>query len=332
VVIIGLNKERFMGDYLIFERFVWFHKQVQEKRFPNAALLADHFGLSVRTASRNIDAMRHYLGAPLRYDAAKKGYCYADNDFELPYLHASQEELLAVLLARNLLAHTAGGHISRAIQSFGKKMFSVAADLGLTEARLDDAFSATWYGYSPTRADIFQQVVDGLLQERLITFSYTSPHTGETLERQCEPYHLQHYMGSWVLIGWCRLRFDWRKFFLSRMAAVKISSKSFHPRPRNEWRHLLDGAFGIFQGREKHEVVLRFVPQRAPWIREQVWHPEQRIIDRDDGSLDLVIPVADFREIKLRILQYGSEVKVIAPEILQNQIAEEIGKMAAIYN
>jgi predicted DNA-binding transcriptional regulator YafY len=321
-----------MGDYLIFERFVWLHKQVQEKKYPNAGVLAEHFGLSVRTAGRDIDAMRHHLGAPLRYDAAKRGYYYADNSFELPYLHASQEELLAVLLARNLLAHTAGGHISRAIQSFSKKMFSAAADLGLTETRLDEAFSATWYGYSPTRADIFQQVADGLLQERLISFSYTSPRTGKTTDRQCEPHHLQHYMGSWVLIGWCRLRFDWRKFFLSRMSAVKVSPKTFHPRPRQEWHHLLDGAFGIFQGREKDEVVLRFVPQRARWIREQVWHPRQRIMEHEDGSLDLVIPVADFREIKLRILQYGSDVQVIAPETLRDQIAAEIDKMAAIYS
>ena len=320
-----------MGDYLIFDRFVWFHKQVQEKKYPNAGLLAQHFGLSVRTAGRNIEYMRHYLGAPLHYDASRKGYYYADNDFELPYLHTSQEELLAVLLARNLLAQTAGGHISRAIQSFGKKMFSAAADFGLTEARLDEAFSATWNGYSPTQADTFRQVANALLQERLISFSYTSPRTGKTVERQCEPYHLQHYMGSWVLIGWCRLRFDWRKFFLSRMSAVKVSAKTFHPRPRQEWRHLLDGAFGIFQGREKHAVVLRFAPERARWIKEQVWHPQQQIIDRDDGGLDLVIPVADFREIKLRVLQYGSDVEVIEPETLRNQVAEEIRKMAVVY-
>ena len=320
-----------MGDYLIFERFVWFHKQVQEKKYPNAAKLADHFGLSVRTAGRNINNMRHYFGAPLQYDATRKGYYYADHDFELPYLHASQEELLAVLLSRKLLAHVAGGHISRSIQSFGNKMFSAATDLGLTAAKLDEAFSATWHGYSPTQADTFQQVADALLQERLLTFQYTTPRTGETTDRQCEPYHLQHYMGSWVLLGWCRTRFDWRKFFLSRMSDVSINKGTFHPRPATEWRHLLDGAFGIFQGPGKQTVVLRFTADRSRWIREQIWHPQQQIFDHDDGSLDLVIPVADFREIKLRILQYGSDVEVIEPETLRQEIAEEIVKMTAIY-
>ncbi len=115
------------------------------------------------------------------------------------------------------------------------------------------------------------------------------------------------------------------------MSDVNINKGTFHPRPATEWRHLLDGAFGIFQGPEKQAVVLRFTANRARWIREQIWHPQQQIQDHDDGSLDLVIPVADFREIKLRILQYGSDVEVIEPETLREQIAEEIVKMTAIY-
>jgi hypothetical protein len=42
-----------MGDFLVFERFVWFDAQVRQKRFPNATKLADHFELSRKTAQRN---------------------------------------------------------------------------------------------------------------------------------------------------------------------------------------------------------------------------------------------------------------------------------------
>jgi predicted DNA-binding transcriptional regulator YafY len=320
-----------MADYLIFERFVWFHKQVREKKYPNSASLADHFRLSSRTAARSIEYMRHYLGAPLLYDAARKGYTYGDNTFELPYLQASQEELLAVLLARNLLAHTAGGHLSRAIESFRKKLFSAAADLGLSEDQLDRAFSATWIGYSPSRAITFQRVADALLQQRVLRLSYTSPRTGKITNRKIEPHHLQHYMGSWVLIAWCRMRFDWRKFFLSRMDEVASNDKTFTPRPVSEWRHLVDGAFGIFQGHEKQEVILRFSASRARWIREQIWHPRQHMIDEEAGTLRLTVPVADFREIKLRILQYGCDVEVLSPKELRDDIAGEIKRMAAVY-
>jgi len=72
-----------MGDFLVFERFVWFDRQVRQKRFPNARKLADHFELSRKTAQRNIDFMRDRLIAPLEYDPSKKGYYYLDETFGL---------------------------------------------------------------------------------------------------------------------------------------------------------------------------------------------------------------------------------------------------------
>ena len=67
------------------------------------------------------------------------------------------------------------------------------------------------------------------------------------------------------------------------------------------------------------------------WIREQVWHPAQKMENLPDGGLRLVLPVADFREVKLRILQFGADVEVIEPKELRDEVKEEIGKMAKIY-
>lgn len=93
-----------MGDFLVFERFVWLDRQVRQKRFPNARKLAEQFELSRKTAQRNIDFMRDRLIAPLEYNPSKKGYYYLDETFELPHFLATQEEVLSVLLARNLLS------------------------------------------------------------------------------------------------------------------------------------------------------------------------------------------------------------------------------------
>ena len=70
-----------MGDFLVFERFVWFDTQVRQKRFPNARKLADRFELSRKTAQRNIEYMRDRLMALLEYGPSKKGYYYVDDIF-----------------------------------------------------------------------------------------------------------------------------------------------------------------------------------------------------------------------------------------------------------
>jgi len=97
------------------------------------------------------------------------------------------------------------------------------------------------------------------------------------------------------------------------MSHVLVEPETFDLKPTDQWTHLLQGAFGIFQAQETITAVLRFTPFRARWIKEQIWHPYQTMTHLDDGSLELSFPVADFREIKLKILQFGADVEVISP-------------------
>ena len=112
------------------------------------------------------------------------------------------------------------------------------------------------------------------------------------------------------------------------MRDVATLNEGFDPYPDSEWVPLLETAFGIFQAQSTQPVTLRFNPFRARWIREQVWHPDQNVIENPGGTLDLTIPVADFREIKMWILSFGADVTVLAPEALRNEVADEVRKMA----
>lgn len=318
-------------NYPVFERIVWFHRQTKERRYPNASILARYFEISPKTAQRNIDFMRDRLAAPIEYDPSRKGYVYTDQSFELPHFPITQEEILALLIARNLLSSSAGGIISRALNNFEKKLLAAGDSTGLDTSRLGDIFSATWTGYSPASPEIFQKTAHALVNQKILKFVYVSPRTGEFINRQVEPHHLQHYMASWVLTAWCRLRKDWRKFFLARMDSVSVLDERFLPRPVEEWKKYVENAFGIFQGETQIRVTLRFTPFRARWIREQIWHPDQEIKYMKGGSLELSIPVTDFREIKMKILQFGADVVVVEPVELKMEIRAEIQKMMDLY-
>jgi predicted DNA-binding transcriptional regulator YafY len=320
-----------MGSLLIFERLRWFDLQVRNDHFPNASTLAGRFEIAPKTAQRNIVFMQDRLAAPLEYNAARRGYRYTDAGYEIPRLFASQEEILAVLMAQHLLSKNDGGLIAKNLAKFSKKLLADAHCCKLPMADLSESFSAVWHGYAPAPPDIFQSVVTALTDTRILSFSYTSPKTNATTRRMVEPHHLQNYMASWVLIAWCHSQKDWRKFYLSRMQAPELLSRTFSRRPLESWCSLLEDAFGIFQGADPIEVTLQFTPFRARWIREQLWHPSQKISFLSDGSLELSFPVADFREVKMKILQFGADVKVIRPPELENEIRDEIQKMTSLY-
>ncbi len=49
------------------------------------------------------------------------------------------------------------------------------------------------------------------------------------------------------------------------------------------------------------------------------------------GGLRLTLPVADFTEIRMRIMQYGHNVEVLAPPELRRQVAEEVAATMEMY-
>lgn len=320
-----------MAVFPQIERFFWFHDQVKCGRFPNAGRLADQYEISRKTAQRDITRLRDRLRAPLEYDAGRKGYSYTDDHFELPYLPASQQEILCLLLARKVLSQSAEGYISREIGCLLDRLFTAGRLSGLTPQTAESAFSAKWIGYSPAQELVFRQTAFALLKRKLIRFTYRSPATDKLTQRTAEPHHLQHYMASWVLTAWCRHRDSWRKFYLARMTDLQVLDEDFQPRPESQWRPLLDSAFGLFQGGPTLQVTLRFCPFRARWIKQQQWHPDQCFMEHPDGCLDLTVPVADFREIKMQILQFGADVEVLAPEALRQEVMAEIDKMGCLY-
>ncbi|MGA2026436.1 MAG: YafY family protein [Syntrophobacteraceae bacterium] len=320
-----------MAVFPQFERFIWFDGRLRQKRFPNASHLAAQFEISHKTAQRDIIRLRDRLRAPIDYDHSHRGYYYAEEGFDLPRLPATQEEILAVLVARRLLSHTAGGFISEAFRSFSRKFQDAAAALGMDEARLDESFSASWHGFSPVPDKIFKTVAEALIERRMMEIGYHSPGSGANTRRIVEPHHLQHYMASWVLIAYCRLRDDWRKFYLSRIDSLETLPATFDVRPREQWASQLEGAFGIFQGAASIPVTLRFNAFRARWVREQLWHPAQEVRETADGGIELSFPVADFREVKMMVLQFGADVHVLIPEALRDQICDEVARMRELY-
>ena len=208
-----------MSEFKFLDGLVWFNAQIRTDRYPNARTLSERFEISGRTAQNWIEKFRDIFYHTLEYDAIQRGYYSTDPSFQPPFIQPHQQEILALLIAGNLLSHAAGGFISRAIGRFGKQLLAQTEQIGLSEKRLAEAFSGQWHGFAPAPAEVFRKTADALLKNHLLSMDYHSPqHPQEPTRRRVEPHHLQHYMGTWYLIAFCRNKKEWRKFSLARMA------------------------------------------------------------------------------------------------------------------
>lgn len=320
-----------MGTKNIYERFVWFDNQVRAKKYPNATTLAEQFEISTKTAQRDIDFMRDRLRCPLDYDSSQKGYFYDDETFTLPMVYLSSEELSALLIARKMLQDISGGSIGDEISSIVDKITNILKKHSVVADQIDDAFSFQLVEYSPAPEAVFKTVLEGCLKKKCLSFTYYSPATEEKNERTVEPYHLFNYMGTWHLIGYCHLKKEIRDFSLSRISEAKVLSKPFKTPADFDFKKYFLSTFGLYKGKTTKEVTLRFTPEKSKWIKDQIWHKDQKTKLLKDGSLEISFPISDFSEIKREILKHGDMVEVIKPKILRELIKAEAKNISKIY-
>jgi predicted DNA-binding transcriptional regulator YafY len=323
--------EWLVGTKNIYERFVWFDDQVRVRKFPNATTLAEQFEISTKTAQRDIDFMRDRLLCPLHYDSSQKGYYYDDETFSLPMVYLSSEELSSLLIARKMLQDISGGSIGDEISSIVDKITNILKKHSVVADHIDDAFSFQLIEYSPAPEAVFKAVLESCLKKKCLNFTYYSPATEEKSDRTVEPYHLLNYMGTWHTIGYCHLRKEIRDFALSRISEAKVLKKSFKTPADFDFKKYFLSTFGLYKGKSTKEVTLRFTPEKSKWIKDQIWHKNQKVKLLEDGSLEISFPVSDFSEIKREILKHGDAVTVIKPESLRELIKTEAINIAKIY-
>ncbi len=322
-----------MPSKVIFERFLWFHHQVGRSRYPNAAALAERFEVSAKTAQRDIEFMRDRLLAPLVYVPARRGYRYEDSSYELPGLWLGEEELISLLLAFRLASAVPDSSLKSSLKSFLNQVLSLHSHgPGLSLDMLSRKVSVKNIEYSKTDDKTFQQVLGALVHASPVRIEYYSPHNDECTSRDILPLHLLSYMGTWHIVAHCALRGGLRDFTLSRIRSIAPSDVKIEAGIGiEEVKDYIRRNFGIMKGGESFEVCLRFSSAVAPWVAEQVWHPDQKAVHEPDGRMRLTFPAADLREIRREVLKHGSQVEVISPDALREEVRREIEKMSSLY-
>jgi len=320
-----------MGIKNVYERFIWFDTRVRAGKHPNATSLAAKFEISPKTAQRDIEFMRCRLRCPLEYDSRKKGYYYEDETFSLPMVYLSSEELLALMLAKRMLEDISGGCLGKEITSIVEKITNVLSKHSARGNDMAEAVSFQSVGYSPAPEEVFKSILEGCLRRRELTFKYYSPASNETNVRTVCPYHLFNYMGTWHLVAYCHLRRHMRDFALSRISDVEIQEDTFDMPSDFNVEEYFRSSFGLYKGGVKREVSIRFTPEKAKWVKGQIWHRDQKLKELKDGSIELSFEVAGFSEIMREVLKYGDGVEVVKPKDLRELVIQEAKSILRTY-
>lgn len=305
------------------ERIAVIDKAIRSGEFPNAQTIADRLGVSRRTVLRDIEFLCERLGAPVVYDAKRRGFTYSDPNYRLPSQFMTEGELLALMLAERVLRQYRGTpygpDLARAVRKISEGLTDVlTVDLSL----LADSCSFRTTASEPFEPEIFVRLTAAIRGHRRIALQYWTASRDEETRREVDPYHLACVDGHWYLVGHCHLRNDIRMFAPGRIRSLAQTDETFDLPGAFKIDEYLGRSFAVFRGDgdESHRVRLRFRGEAVKYVRERPWHQSQVLTPTDDGGLVVEFELSHLREVERWVLSWGSDCTVIEPAALRERV------------
>jgi len=306
-------------------RLLWALQRLRSGKPLRATDLAREFEVAVRTAYRDRDFLRDEWRVPLEYNHHQGTYHLTEPVGSLPLVSLSQGELLAIYFAEKVLRQYRGTPFEPDLASAFAKMQELLPEEVKVSPESLDAYLSLDLGptYTPDAA-VFREILTAQRLRRRAVVRYRSLSSNRTTNRRIHPYHVFNLRGNWYVAAWDEDRQAVRDFAIHRMRRVTITTESYEIPRAFDFRKYMADSFGIEKGGRPVEVAIRFGPTQARWIRERKWHRSARIQEELDGSLVLRLRVAETSELRRWLLQFGSQVAVLAPASLRRAVAEEL--------
>ncbi len=311
-------------------RFLAIDRAVRAGRYPTAEAMARELEVNRRTIFRDIDFMRHTLGAPLQVCRTHRGYHYTEPDWRLPFFSLTEGELVALFVAERVLQQYRGTAFEVDLtRAFRKITEQLGDEVTLNLAELDEAHSFRLSAPTPQDVETFRRLVAAVRARRSVRITYWTASRDEVNHRTIDPLHLANIDGDWFLLAHCHRRNRVLTFVPSRIRELHVTDETFAPPVGFSPQAHLAGSFRVIREEHGHvhHVRLRFSPFAARYVGERTWHPSQTSSRLADGRLEIELHVASLIEIRKWALSFGSDCEVIAPDELRDQIREEARKM-----
>ena len=173
-----------------------------------------------------------------------------------------------------------------------------------------------------TGADKIRPLYQSIRQEQALEIHYRPFQSEQAQILLIHPYLLKEFNHRWFLIAFCEQGSCLRIYALDRIESITKSVKPYHsshrPDPEAYFQHVVGPS--VNEARQVEEVRLRFSKKRVPYVLTKPLHASQRVVGEEGDCVDVVIHVIPNRELVTLLLGFGSDLTVLSPDDLRNQL------------
>lgn len=173
-------------------------------------------------------------------------------------------------------------------------------------------------------------LVEAILRRRRCSVTYQTPARTRPKTYDFDPYRLLFVGGGLYVVGRVPKHAGTATLAVDRFVSMELQTQTFELDPDFDPQQCRVNAFGVAWN-DPTDVVLRFRSDEAPYVRERLWHPTQKLTELPEGAVELSFRAGGPFEIRRWILGWGDAVEVMAPEELRREIRDVLRSAASVY-
>jgi predicted DNA-binding transcriptional regulator YafY len=299
--------------------------------------LAALCNVTTRTIRRDLQALEE-SGFPLfddrTHDDGKTRWRVNGQAFKGMSTGLTVSELCALYFSRTLLESLSGTPFRDEVESAFEKLASVLTPhmrefLDQLPRVLSTKADPTRRDDDPRQRAFIARALEATLHLRQAELTYHSRSSERTKTYLVHPYRLAYAQGAMYLLAYVPEYQSVRTFAVERIHDLSLLEDRFTPieeLPDTAFPHSL----GVHSGAPER-IEVAFEAAVAGYVRAREWHASQSIREGTGGAIVMTLDVCRDRALHSWILSFGPFARVVAPEALAREIAEQLAEATARY-
>ena len=180
------------------------------------------------------------------------------------------------------------------------------------------------------------KIYNQLVRKKVLEIEYQSFKENKSSKRIIHPYHLKQYNNRWFLFGYQKgVKYSGlTTLALDRILGFTELNKDIISN-EVDWGDFFDEIIGVSRDKDMNAVIikLRFSKERIGYVLTKPIHGATQKIDKSDTeNRTITISVVPNRELYQTLLSFGSDVEILEPEFVKEEIKKHVIEMNKYYS
>jgi predicted DNA-binding transcriptional regulator YafY len=294
---------------------------------------SDGTHICASTIEKDLFAMRMEHDAPIAYSKKERGYFYKEKDFSMDDVPLTEKDVNAIKAASTILHQFKNTSLFSQYEFAIQKILDRAISSSNSNSQEEEVIQ---FETLPTvrgneNLELFLQAIKN---KKILQFNYFNYSKNEKTVRRIHPYLLKEYRNRWYLTGKSELKNKVITFALDRIYdPISLEQKFTVDKrfsPDNYFKH----SIGITVFNElPEEIVIETKPILSKYLESQpIPHSLEIKEIKPNGNHLFSFHLLITYELKMLLMGFGKDCKIISPKHLKNQILSDLKELLDNYN